>query len=520
VIYRRFRLVEELLQGMESFTPRGSTVHSALQLLRSSGATVHSVMMSSSIIVLFGDPPPLRRGPSGFLISLSLHVCVCGVLFLALNQPHTADSRSLTQRYAVRIMELRKQEPKFHRPVQRAISRPDQLPDTHPIAHGGSPNTAAAARIPLNFSSQKQAVQTLVQPDAPTDPTIPQVPLPQVFVWSSRDITVKKIVQPAPQTTAAIDVRPSLDSPNQEVRVADLKISSTAYDTNAPLPAPSKTSPVSAPATQQTKMPETASKDAGKATPAGVISASNIQLQEGTATLPMINEVAPAPLSGSLTAGQPKSLSETGQGKTDGKQNGAGTGQTAGNQVGNAASGSGAGGQGGTSGLSGGDASVTSGASQHTVVHITLPKDGKFGVVVVGSSLAEDYPETVHLWSNRLAYTVYLRVGVSKNWILQYCLPRVQETALVGGAGRPDAPWPYDITRPSIDADANADAIMVHGFVNALGRFEQLAVIFPTELAETKFLLHALQQWQFRPGTQNGQATTMEVLLIIPAETE
>jgi hypothetical protein len=425
-------------------------------------------------------------------------------------------------------MELRKQEPKIQPPVQRALSRPDQTPDARPTAPGGSPQTAAAPRIPLNFISQKQAVQTLVQPDAPTDPTIPQVPLPQVFVWSSRDITVKNIVQPAPQTAAAINVRPSLDPPNQEVRVADIKISSTAYDTKAPLPAPSKTSPINVPATQQAQqMPETASKDAGKATPAGVMSASNIQLQEGTATLPMINEVAPAPFSGSLTAGQPKGLSETGQGRTDGKQNGAGAGQTAGNQTGNAASGtgnaasgSGSGGQGGANGLGGGDASVTSGAIQHAVVHITLPKDGKFGVVVVGSSLAEDYPETVHLWSGRLAYTVYLHVGVGKNWILQYSLPRMQEAASTGSAGRPDAPWPYDITRPSIDADANADAIMIHGFVNALGRFEQLAVIFPTELAETKFLLHALQQWQFRPAMQNGQATAMEVLLIIPAVTE
>ncbi len=375
-------------------------------------------MKSSSIIVLFGDPPPLRRGPSGFLISFMVHVCVCGVLLLALNQPHTADSRSLAQRYAVRIMELRKQEPKIHPPVQKAELRPDQLPDTHPIAPGGSLDTAAAPRIPLNFISQKQAVQTLIQPDAPTDPTIPQVPLPQVFVWSSGDITVKNIVQPAPKTTAAIEVRPSLDPPNQEVRVADLKISSTAYDTKAPLPAPSKTSPINVPATQRTQqMPETASKDAGKATPAGVISASNIQLQEGTATLPMINEVAPATLPGSLTAGQPKSLSETGQGRADNKQNGAGTGQTAGNQTGSAASGSGSTGQGGTNGMSGMDASVTSGANPHTVVHITLPKDGKFGVVVVGSSLAEDYPETGHLWSGRLAYTVYLRVGVSKNWI-------------------------------------------------------------------------------------------------------
>jgi hypothetical protein len=423
-------------------------------------------------------------------------------------------------------MELRKEEPKIYPPVQKAISRPDQLPDAHPIAPGGSPDTAAAPRTLPNFISQKEAIQTLIQPDAPTDPTIPQTPLPQIFVWSSRDIPVQKIVQPAPQTAAAINVRPSPDPPNQEVRVADIKISSTAYDTKAPLPAPSKTSPINVPATQQTQqMAETASKNAGKATPAGVISASTIQLQEGTAALPMINEVAPATYVGSVTAGQPKNLSQTGQGKTDGKENGAGAGQTAGNQTGNAAAGGsaggGSGGQGSANGALGGvDASVTSGANQPTVVHITLPKDGKFGVVVVGSSLAEDYPETIHLWSGRLAYTVYLRVGVGKNWILQYSLPRAQDVAIAGGAGRPDAPWPYDITRPSIDADANTDAIMVHGFVNTSGRFEQLAVVFPTALAEAKFLLHALQQWQFRPSMQSGQATAVEVLLIIPAESE
>src|SRR5271170_5674163 len=112
-------------------------------------------MKSSPIIVLFGEPPPMRRGPSGFLISCLFHVCVCGILFLALRQPYTTDSRSLTQRYAVRIMELRKQEPKIQPPVQKAILSPEQALDAHSSAPGGSPATAAAPRIPLNFISQK-----------------------------------------------------------------------------------------------------------------------------------------------------------------------------------------------------------------------------------------------------------------------------------------------------------------------------------------------------------------------------
>ena len=57
---------------------------------------------------------------------------------------------------------------------------------------------------------------------------------------------------------------------------------------------------------------------------------------------------------------------------------------------------------------------------------------------------------------------------------------------------------------------------MVHGFVNAAGRFEKLAIAFPTEFAQTKFVLSALEQWRFRPARQNGQLAAVEVLLIIP----
>jgi hypothetical protein len=479
-------------------------------------------MKPSPIIVLFGEPPPMRRGPSGFVVSLLFHVVACALLYLGLKQPHMVDSRPFSQRYAVRVMELRKQEPRPQRYIQPPPLNSLQQPNTQPLASSGSPETATAARIPPNFIPQKQATLTLVQPDAPNNLLIPQTALPQVFLWSAPQPAVKKIVQPAPQTVVKVDVRPSIDKPNQEPRISDLKMSATIFDAKTPMPMPSNTSPVSAQNPQKTQqIPQTASKTTGQPTPASVISASNIQLQEGTVTLPMINEVAPAPFTGSLSPGESRNLSQTGRGKTDGKENSAGVGQSSGNQTGNATAAAGAGPPqpGGGTGKAGGDASVTSGGPLRTVVHITLPKDGKFGVVVVGSSLADDYPETLNMWTGRLAYTVYLHVGVTKNWIMQFSLPKLQG-APPAGTTRPDAPFPYDITRPSIDADLNTDAIMVHGFVNAAGRFEQLAVVFPTELAEAKFLLRALQQWQFRPALQNGQATPVEVLLIIPDQTE
>jgi hypothetical protein len=47
-----------------------------------------------------------------------------------------------------------------------------------------------------------------------------------------------------------------------------------------------------------------------------------------------------------------------------------------------------------------------------------------------------------------------------------------------------------------------------------------LAVVFPTEFKQAKFVLAALQQWKFRPAKQNGQLAPVEILLIIPDEPE
>ena len=117
-----------------------------------------------------------------------------------------------------------------------------------------------------------------------------------------------------------------------------------------------------------------------------------------------------------------------------------------------------------------------------------------------------------------MAYTVYLHVGLAKSWILQYSLPAAADN---GTNARIDAPWPYVMERPGLaPGDLNGDAIMVHGFVNTSGRFEKLAIVFPVDFAQAKFVLGALEQWQFRAAMQNGLMTVVEVLLIIPAEAE
>src|SRR4029077_5183483 len=90
------------------------------------------------------------------------------------------------------------------------------------------------------------------------------------------------------------------------------------------------------------------------------------------------------------------------------------------------------------------------GGSHLTTEHITLPQNGRFGVVVVGSSLGDEFPETLAMWNNRVAYTAYLHVGLTKNWILQYAVIHSSDAARAGVVGHLEAPWPYDIVRPNL----------------------------------------------------------------------
>jgi hypothetical protein len=277
------------------------------------------------------------------------------------------------------------------------------------------------------------------------------------------------------------------------------------------------------------------------------MSLSDLRMPEGTIALPLANQTAQTGSAGALTTGPTHTSPQTGNSTPDSRQAGTGIDPNAGDQ---AEKGAGLRGGGGQNGANGNGKSGTSGDGQdgskagqigsgrgieiagdtaggpglsnaRSTTRIRLRENGQFGVVVVGSSAADEYPEIAGIWSGRLAYTVYLHVGLTRNWILQYSLPRAAEASVAGNVSRPDAPWPYDMVRPDLaPGDYNADAIMVHGFVNVMGHFEKLAIVFPPQFAQAKFLLNALQEWQFRPALQSGSVTTVEVLLIIPEELE
>ena len=249
-------------------------------------------------------------------------------------------------------------------------------------------------------------------------------------------------------------------------------------------------------------------------TPAAVMSLSEMHMAQGTVVLPPVNESAASDSQGPLAPGvaqnsAPGDSSHNGNG---GAGDHAGNGMNApGNAVAQAN------GEGNNSSLLQG--SGNNSGNQVTATKITLPKDGQFGAVVVGASLEEQFPQMNRVWSGRLAYTVYLHVGLARSWILQYSLPFAEGAAPTGTVVHLDAPWPYNIVRPNLGSDqADVEAVMVHGYVNQSGRFEGLRIVFPPQFPQTQFVLASLQQWQFRPAARNGQLARVEVLLIIPEE--
>ncbi|HXF26766.1 MAG TPA: hypothetical protein VN610_05805 [Bryobacteraceae bacterium] len=107
---------------------------------------------------------------------------------------------------------------------------------------------------------------------------------------------------------------------------------------------------------------------------------------------------------------------------------------------------------------------------------------------------------------------MYLKVGLPKSWILQYCLS--------GGAGPIAAPWPFVRVRPNVPTAVDAGYVIVRGSLDAEGRFERLALVAPAQLNGSDALLAALEQWEFRPAARNGRRVAVEVLLIIPPAAE
>jgi hypothetical protein len=235
------------------------------------------MMRSSGIVTLFTVQPPPRRGPSSFLVSLLVHGVAFGLLFLGLRHAPHLEDRSVIQRYTVRLLNPPKLEPQKPQSARGGITYSGSQNDSLAPAPGGSP--AALSYVPPQVARLHPAPQTLVQPDAPPDLQLAQVvPVPVVVMWSPDNTPFKKIIPPPPQEPTAADVLPAIIKPNREPDLADLKISTTPFRTQAPTLPPSTTSPLVVRRPEPIKqIPVTSGVTFDQPTPARVMSLSDIQ---------------------------------------------------------------------------------------------------------------------------------------------------------------------------------------------------------------------------------------------------
>ena len=459
-------------------------------------------MRSSQTITLFSERPEAAQRPSSFLISIVAHTGLAALLVTGVVAPPRFKDQLPKDRLSVRHLDLRAPEPLRRRAAEEKVGYPGPQSDTHSPKLDQSASARQMAPAVLKF-------QTLVQPDLPNPINLPEpVPVPSLLIWNTQHAVVKTIVPPQPAKLTAAEAAPSLETPNAEPSLADVRITATEMSTDKLPMFPSNTSPVivHGPNLPQ-QIPATTSVGTGQPTPAAVLSLSDLRMTGGTVVLPPGNESANSTSAGVLTPG--KDSAQPGNGNSSGKAGGTGADQ------------GGGGANGGKYGSDQGSDAGSGFGDQPRAVHIAVAHDGQFGAVVVGDSLGQKYPEASELWSGRIVYTVYLHLGLTKSWILQYSLPRSQDAAAAGNATHIEAPWPFDIMRPDFPAGAiDSDVLIVRGFVNKDGRFEELTVVFPPQLGQAQFLLDALKQWQFRPATQNGQAARVEMELIIPVEQE
>ncbi len=511
-----------------------------------------------------------KRTPA-FASSLAGHALVISAMFFLSSRITDELDRPVAQKYSVHYLHL--QVPQMPRVIAGGggATAPQEPKPAAPKA--GTSGTAPAPEpvhtahrkfeLP-NVPQTRKVEQTLVQLELPPElKPRADIRVPAILLWESRNLPrppARKFIAPARKQAAKVQpnlpVEPKLELPNQERNISNLNFSAVRVTEIPLLPQPaSSTTPIriveSGPTTP---IPQSAAANSAQPEPANVISIPDMPLPGGKVlTIPPVNQVASAHMygggidgdgadgagaSGNGAAGAGAGAGKGTAGAGSGTASGAGGSGNGAAGTGSGVSGSGNGGAGAGSGIgrggsgSGGGSGVGTGpgpgsgagvgtGGAGSVTRIARAKDGKFQAVVLGSAdSAQTYPESAGVLTSRLVYTVYLRVGTKKSWIMQYCVPKSAEQALKtkGSAAPVEPPFPFLILRPNLRFDPEMDYLIVHGVVTSTGKFEQLSIIGTTNYPQERLLLSSLGQWEFRPASKDGQATVVEVLLIIPKE--
>jgi hypothetical protein len=475
-------------------------------------------------ISIFAVDPQTPQRPVAYMVSAVSHVVVAGLILYGFIFAPRINMNAAAERYTLREV---------------SINLPDPVRDTRPLDSADYPGQQAAAKSAAPHAPGAAAAssirqipklhlsdRTIVQPDIPVNQLVMKHTLPSLLLWSANRPKIQLITPPQPQKMAWVDTKPVLTRPTPEQHISEIPITSTPFNTKMPMPLPGSSTPIVARGPMPAELiPETSSLNSSDPSAAAMMSISEQQLAKGSIALPPVNQTAAGNENGSMRPGESGNSAFGGHGDPNSQGSGKGLAHSqggGGNSAGPAGGKNGtvaANGAGTGNGNNGGNSTLGGSGGQGaepTYTRVKLPTSGEYGVVVVGSELAEEFPETSRLWGTRVVYSVYLHVGLARNWILQYTLPPTADGAAAGNMTHVEAPWPFYIVRPPENPVVAADALMIHGFVNQAGHFEALNVVFPAGYGQAQYVLQALRQWQFRPAKHDGQIARVEILLIIP----
>lgn len=346
--------------------------------------------------------------------------------------------------------------------------------------------------------------------------------LPSLNVWApQKDAPAPKtFVMPGHKQPAKVqpvlDAPPKLEIPNAESRLSDLNISNAVSVAHPALPRPpSATTPVRVIEVKAQAEAHTGGIASTEGDPADLITLGPAGLRPNSyLRMPLVTQGAGAGGYGNAADGE-RATNGSGPGG-----NGSGSG-TGGSGTAGSGSGSGSSAQGGTGAPAIEFASSGGPEPSPPVARIVQPRDGHYAFFVTGSSSDDSLSEAAGLLSGKVVYTVYLRIGVARDWMLQYCLPKSAPAPGVRGTAIAlEAPYPVLMLRPNVSFESDSERLFIYGMIDNQGKFEQLKVVGEAVVANKELLLGSLQKWEFRPASRNGRPTAVEILLIIPRQEE
>jgi hypothetical protein len=472
------------------------------------------------------SPPRKGRWP-GFALSVVLHVL--GVLLLPVLTILAASESDQTtwMRHQRIVATLRIRVPELFYIASAGLKpKPDkkfltqhQTPKQSQETPKAPPKLAQTKKDPPRRKFELPALQrllnttqTILQAQFAPDMTQPTpIRLPEVFFWAPRkDLPkfVKPFVEPGheaqPSQPRLLDAPPKLELPATEPNALTIPPVPDSYQAMKLMKQPS--------------LPVQTSQAQGGVPQTGI---SGDQTHGDPTTLfslavdpPPMRELLSVPPGNQL--GQLPDAGPSGPSTLTGASGGGGTGSG--------------------SSLTGDENGAVNGADVAALramalavaaaTRINHPAGGVFDVVVESAGTA-GFVESSGVLSGKPIYSVYIRAGGGRDWLMQYCIPPeddvVMESTARGQIVRLTtssplvAPYPRMTMRPPVRVRQGRH-VMVHGYITIEGRFRDLRVLASSGASEAEMVLAVLEQWQFRPASRDGKPLPVEILLAIPSD--